>query len=1220
MKILKIELQNINSLQCETPIVIDFEHPRFDNVGLYAITGPTGAGKTTLLDAVTIALYRRVPRFEKTGSKGGLEDVVSYGASSAMARITFEAQQGRYEAQWDIRLKGANGKLLGKPVETVRLKNLSNGLIIAETKTACDEKVVEITQLNYDQFLRSVLLAQGEFAAFLSAKNSEKGLLLQQIAGDDIYRKIGETLKNKISEEKKVLDQIKSKINTDDLLSDEFASQLLSENKLLNEKQLTLNAELKILETVLNNYKQLNKLHEQIEELEKAKIQLAFDEEHHKQDFQQLEKHEAAEPYKDTLTEIARIEKDIEKNKKRIIEIDMELKTNQLEMTEAINYEKKCKTTLENKDQNDKDWQPKLEKVIELDTTINAHKAALLDKEKSKNQILEQIKELTKSVAQKKEQIKIYESTLSLLNNYFDKNKNMPAIEKKLSRWNIQLTHRKSNWDRLTVLKNNTAKKKQEFASNKSLIDDIIISNNEKKQKLTFLNNEIKTLDSQLERGNIQNLVEQNNQLHIQHQKLQELIQLSQTHSQLTVSQKELEAKHIELDKYKQTILVQTYAVEAKINSTTLLVNDAEELYEKDRYIVSLETERAKLKQDEPCALCGSTEHPLVEKYADIKISDSKKKLDERKSTLETLNKELKTLELELTKNKVNLTNLLLQMDKNKSDIDALKQKFVAYNSGFAIHDKITIQKALEDTKNKQTALSQLISTSQEQQKEKDKKQTELSALEVEIKTFDLRMAELSTTNSGIEELLSDFKSESNLLQIKNEENERELAIHFADCELQLPEIEDAIRFTQHLEADVKTYNDNIIKQTETQNNVQKCNIEIANFSQQIEQKTYELSLIVNSINKVSQDLQMQTTVRATILPAEISTEQKRTELQQNITKAKHEFEIATNRNNALREHQTARTAEKESIDKNQSEINSKLSNLISTLNNSILTSIFSNRDELSHSLLSDSLKNQYLRARKLQNDKRIEITTLDTNIHTEITKLEREFKQKDSFENSLAKLAEINEQKEKLQKRLGEIAESFRKNEEINARNIQVVNEIRAQERVCLKWTSLMTVLGGSQDAFNTYVQRLTLKNLINLANMHLYKLNRRYSLQLNANYKPGEELNFKLVDHYQADEMRLVDTSSGGEKFLISLALALGLSDLASAQVSIGSLFIDEGFGTLDSNTLETVISTLETLKMQGKTIGIISHVDSLKERIPLQIQVLKKSNGISKVLINE
>ena len=160
MKILKIELQNINSLKCESPIVIDFEHSRFEDVGLFAITGPTGAGKTTLLDAITIALYRKVPRFEKPGFTGKLEDAVSYGAATALARVTLEVRNERYEAHWDIRTATNNGRQLNKPVETVRLKNLSTGKILAETKTGCDEKIVKITRLNYEQFLRSVLLAQ----------------------------------------------------------------------------------------------------------------------------------------------------------------------------------------------------------------------------------------------------------------------------------------------------------------------------------------------------------------------------------------------------------------------------------------------------------------------------------------------------------------------------------------------------------------------------------------------------------------------------------------------------------------------------------------------------------------------------------------------------------------------------------------------------------------------------------------------------------------------------------------------------------------------------------------------------------------------------------------------------------------------------------------------------------------------------------------------------
>ncbi|RLD57622.1 MAG: hypothetical protein DRJ05_09390, partial [Bacteroidetes bacterium] len=103
MKILKIELQNINSLKSETPIVIDFESDHFRDIGLYAITGSTGAGKTTILDAITIALYHNVPRFNKSHIKAGLEDVVSYGADDALARVTFANDGTRYEAQWGMR-------------------------------------------------------------------------------------------------------------------------------------------------------------------------------------------------------------------------------------------------------------------------------------------------------------------------------------------------------------------------------------------------------------------------------------------------------------------------------------------------------------------------------------------------------------------------------------------------------------------------------------------------------------------------------------------------------------------------------------------------------------------------------------------------------------------------------------------------------------------------------------------------------------------------------------------------------------------------------------------------------------------------------------------------------------------------------------------------------------------------------------------------------------
>ncbi len=127
-------------------------------------------------------------------------------------------------------------------------------------------------------------------------------------------------------------------------------------------------------------------------------------------------------------------------------------------------------------------------------------------------------------------------------------------------------------------------------------------------------------------------------------------------------------------------------------------------------------------------------------------------------------------------------------------------------------------------------------------------------------------------------------------------------------------------------------------------------------------------------------------------------------------------------------------------------------------------------------------------------------------------------------------------------------------------------------------------------------------------MANRHLIRLHGRYRLQRKA----AGELELDIVDGWQGDTCRDTRTLSGGESFLVSLALALALSDLVSHKTSIDSLFLDEGFGTLDGDTLETALAALDALNASGKMIGIISHVERLKERIPVQIKV-DKGGGV-------
>jgi exonuclease SbcC len=189
--------------------------------------------------------------------------------------------------------------------------------------------------------------------------------------------------------------------------------------------------------------------------------------------------------------------------------------------------------------------------------------------------------------------------------------------------------------------------------------------------------------------------------------------------------------------------------------------------------------------------------------------------------------------------------------------------------------------------------------------------------------------------------------------------------------------------------------------------------------------------------------------------------------------------------------------------------------------------------------------------------------------------------------------------------------------NEERKKRIVKLKQQVDETKQANLKWELLSKYIGDAQGkSFSTFAQGLTLKKLVLLTNERLQKLNDRYLLDM-----PFEEEDDDLIiiDTYLGEERRSVKTLSGGETFIVSLALALALSDLASKNVKIESLYIDEGFGSLDPEALDIAISTLEQLQVESnKTIGIISHVDSLKERIETQIQLEKNSSGFSKIVI--
>ncbi|WP_370539110.1 SbcC/MukB-like Walker B domain-containing protein, partial [Anaeromyxobacter sp. PSR-1] len=204
---------------------------------------------------------------------------------------------------------------------------------------------------------------------------------------------------------------------------------------------------------------------------------------------------------------------------------------------------------------------------------------------------------------------------------------------------------------------------------------------------------------------------------------------------------------------------------------------------------------------------------------------------------------------------------------------------------------------------------------------------------------------------------------------------------------------------------------------------------------------------------------------------------------------------------------------------------------------------------------------------------------------------------------------------------RLGEehsqVTLELRRDEDARARHAEVSGAVEAARAAAERWERLAKVIGSADGSrFRRYAQGLALDGLLAAANVHLRDLARRYELMR----VPGADLEIQVIDHDLADEVRTVNGLSGGELFLVSLALALGLASLSTRAAHARTLFIDEGFGTLDRDTLEHAMAALEGLRQTGRTVGVISHVPELHERIGVQVTVERVSAGRSRLVVPE
>ena len=255
MKILKIRFENINSLKGLHEI--DFSKRPLSTSGLFAITGPTGSGKSTILDVITLALFNRIPRISEKISKNVIDKtglLLTRNMKDCFAEVTYESNAGIYTSKWSID-RARTGNLRDYEMSVA---DKDNNLLPLK-KAEVPEKNEELIGLNFDQFIKAIILAQGDFAAFLKAKGGERERLLEQVTGSWIYRELGKAAYNKNKELGQDLERLTGEEQQHkSRMLDDFAYKELEANLLKCNSEITklsgditkLNAEKKLKEDI----------------------------------------------------------------------------------------------------------------------------------------------------------------------------------------------------------------------------------------------------------------------------------------------------------------------------------------------------------------------------------------------------------------------------------------------------------------------------------------------------------------------------------------------------------------------------------------------------------------------------------------------------------------------------------------------------------------------------------------------------------------------------------------------------------------------------------------------------------------------------------------------------------------------------------------------------------------------------------------------------------
>ena len=1210
MKICKLKLKNLNSFR--DPVEIDFEKPPLDEASLVAITGPTGAGKTTLLDAICVALYGRTPRLSGTGSQNP-NHLISHGEKEGFAEVLFMANGTQYLATWSIKQKGTpkvqlfyadDGKLISDKLST-------RGKSLGSSQNTVSEEVESILGLDFDAFRRSVMLAQGEFAAFLKASNEERRTILEATAGISIYDVLKQTLNDKVSEVEVANAEVYDKLNkipeaSREQLTDAEAelSRLQTEADALGARSQqihhekdretkrtedfeTLQSSEKRQKELLDKQPEVDALQAELENANRAQRLLP---EKQAFDTAQLEFENAEEAFRGATTEKTEAETQVETD-----QVDSDAKEAAYQSASAERDQKvavytAAKLNVQRAEERFAETKKRDPDLADLEKQIDARKSELTQKQTEQTQLQEQINEAQ---------------------TFLDANHlptNSPQRLNDATGLLAEVTAYQKQVDTVSVSKAQTKKKVSSLKREMKKLSDthagLLL---EKAEAKTTLEDATTELNKLLATGTHEEWTNRK----------QQAAKAQPTAQQYETRQGSLAAAENQLNTFNKTaaeLAKELEQIETNLASQTEMCHEAAEVVqhcEAEREFAKWANPVNQLRQHlhtgEPCRVCGATEHP----YADVVEDENEDLLQEAETALENARiqeaeaqaqmQALKTRQTQTEQKKQNTTE---QIEDRNAEIETLREDaaelFIEWQMIYPDTD-VSSTWVSEQFDIADMAITAIAKSEQTHTKVSNALQIasqQLEICETDIKRETNALNETETQLEGLNSTIAD-------LQTNIKETEERFWESIPDTFHGVKPTEAVDQFKNKIEAVASREGERDTAETQLQvlntqiesdqNNLESLQKSHRKVHAEIDGHRQEGEAFLDAVRKQTNGLETEAEINAAV--SELETElaakknehgeaqQQLQESQNLLTEKQTAYKIRVKQHKGDNEKfKAARTAyfdklEKEGFNTPEAHENAfRDDNQIQDLTDQI-------------DAHEDEMRNLTSEIRELS--ARFEENPFDPDaleqIETQLTDIETQIQEKQQ---------EVGAQQQKID----DLKDALEKREALG-------DELRTAQQELERWQRLQETIPAN--TLRDFALEIMFKQMGNLANEQLkYLTSERYQLKVES---IGD---LAVVDRWNANEERPVETLSGGESFLTSLALALALSELSRGRSQLNSLFLDEGFGTLDAETLDTAIAALEGLRMQGRNIFLISHIQELTRRLPVKINVRKQGNGSSSI----